>query len=63
MIKQENININQKEFVKTYSDTYYIKQLQTGVIYAEAIDIYPCSFSYEETDELLPSQEEQETTE
>lgn len=25
---------------------FYIKQLETGVIYGEAIDIYPCPYTY-----------------
>ena len=57
MITQENIEINDREFLRTYSDTYYIKQVQTGIVYAEAIDIIPCSFTYEETDEPLPEPE------
>ena len=40
---------------------YKIKQIETGIIYDEAIDLYPCIYTYEETDipvEIL--QEEQD---
>ena len=56
MIKQENIIINGKEFIKTYSDSYYIIQVETGIRYSEAIDIVPCKYTYEETDLMLGSE-------
>jgi hypothetical protein len=37
--------------IKTYSDLYLIKQVETGVIYDEAIDV-PGKYTYVETDEL-----------
>ena len=61
MIKQENIIINGKQFVKTYSDSgYYILQNETGIKYSEAIDIAPLKYSYSETTE--PIEVEDETT-
>lgn len=54
MIKQEKVIINNKEFIKTYSDdNKYIKQLETGYIYDEAIDILPLRYTYEETDKNI----------
>ena len=51
MLKIENILINGKEFVRTTStENKYIKQLQTGAMYAEAIDLVYAPFTYEETD-------------
>ena len=39
---------------KTYSDqNKYIKQLQTGVIYAIAIDVENAPYTYLETDEVI----------
>ena len=36
---------------KTYSDKgFYIKQLPTGVVYSEAIDVENAPYAYEETD-------------
>lgn len=53
MIIQENIIVDGIELVKTYSDTYLIQQLETGIIYADAVDI-PDRYTYMETEELLP---------
>lgn len=40
--------------VLTQSDSgYRIKQVETGIVYDEAIDVYPCRYTYEETDELM----------
>ena len=54
MIKQENIFINGKQFIKTYSDSgYYILQNETGIKYSEAVDIVPLKYTYVETDEAI----------
>ena len=29
---------------------FCIKQVETGIIYAEAVDVYPCRYTYEATD-------------
>lgn len=52
MIIQENITVNGVDLVKTYSDTYTIRQVETGIVYTEAIDI-PNRYTYEETEELI----------
>ena len=39
---------------RTYSDIeHYIRQVETGNIYTEAIDIENASYTYEETDEII----------
>lgn len=39
------------DLIKHYSDEgKYILQVETGIEYAEAIDVYPCRYTYEETD-------------
>lgn len=44
---------------RTYSDEQYkIKQVETGNIYDEAIDIENANYTYEETDVLIESEEE-----
>ena len=44
---------------RTYSDEQYkIKQIETGNIYDEAIDIENANYTYEETDILIESEEE-----
>lgn len=53
MIIQENITVNGVDLIRTYSDTYTIRQVETGIIYIEAIDI-PNRYTYEETEELKP---------
>lgn len=37
--------------VKHYSDAgMMIRQIETGILYEDAVDILPCRFTYEETD-------------
>lgn len=51
-----------------YSDEgYYIKQIETDILYEDAIDIVPCKYTYEETDIIIdpdgdeePEEEEEE---
>ena len=39
---------------RTYSDTnHYIRQIPTGVIYAEAVDVESAPYTYEETDDII----------
>jgi hypothetical protein len=46
---------------RTYSDRgYYILQNETGVVYAEAVDVEFKNYTYSETDELIPIEESQE---
>ena len=48
MIIQTLINNN---FAHTYSNKgVKIKQIETGIIYDEAVDTLPCRYTYEETD-------------
>ena len=46
--------------VKTWTDdpTKTLLQVETGVMYDEAIDLFPCQFTYKEVDK--PVEEEQE---
>lgn len=56
MIKTEEITINDKKYMKTYSTTgYYIQR--DGQLYAEAIDPFDSSREYTETSEKIPEQE------
>ena len=46
---------------KNYSDMgFYIKQLETGNIYGEAIDVEGAPYTYEETDEKIEQPQENE---
>ena len=54
------------DLIKTYTDDpehKMLKQIETGAIYAEAIDVYPCQFTYEEVDIEIEEEEEEETEE
>lgn len=57
MITQEQIDINGRVFLHTYSDVYMIKQVETGALYEEAYDKIPCRYTYEETDIELEEEE------
>ena len=46
-------------FIKHYSDIgVMIRQIETGCLYDEAIDLIPCRYTYEETDEPIPQPDE-----
>lgn len=54
MIKTEIIENNGRKYVKTYSDNnVWINQIETGIHYEEAIDVYPCKYTYEETTDKI----------
>ena len=40
-----------------------IRQIETGAVYGEAVDIVPCPYTYIETDEREETGEEEEMTE
>lgn len=53
MLKQENIVVNGRELVKTYSDNNkYIIQNGTGVYYTEAVDV-PNKYTYTESEKEI----------
>lgn len=60
MVKTEFYkHIKLKKFYRTYSDAgYYIIQEQTGIKYEEAIDIEGAGYTYVESDELIPLNDE-----
>ena len=46
--------------VRHYSDlSVKIRQVETGRIYDDAVDRYPCKWTYEETDEPIELVEEE----
>lgn len=57
MIIQEQVILNGKEYTHTYSDEYRLVQVETGVVYDDAYDIIPMSYTYIESEEKLPQQE------
>ena len=37
--------------IRHYSDLdYFIRQIETNILYKDAVDIQPCRYTYEETD-------------
>lgn len=52
MIKTENLTINNRAFVRTYSDSGYMIE-RDGVRYSEAIDPAELGRTYTETDEPI----------
>ena len=40
--------------IRHYSDkNMKIRQIETGIVYDDAVDIVPCPYTYEETDEPI----------
>lgn len=51
MIIEEKLS---ETLVKHHSDKgVYIRQIETGIEYASAIDVIPCRYTYEETDKMI----------
>lgn len=49
--KTRNDGVN---LYRTYSNSrYMIKQIETGNVYAEAIDVEGAAYTYEETDKII----------
>lgn len=62
MIKTEYLNDG--TLIKHYSDAgYMLLQVETGIKYADPVDVVPCRYTYEETTELIESEEDEETNE
>lgn len=59
MIKTENLAINGKPFIRTYSDNGYMVERE-GVRYSEAIDPAEFNRQYTETDEPIEGMDETE---
>lgn len=60
MISTENLVINGRSFVRTYSDSGYMVE-RDGVLYSEAIDPVEYGRTYTESDEPLETGELTET--
>lgn len=56
MIKTEYLNDG--TLIKHYSDAgYMLLQVETGIKYADPVDVVPCRYTYEETNELIEAEE------
>ena len=46
--------LNNSALIRHYSDAgFALLQNETGVKYSEAIDVFPCKYTYTETDEYI----------
>lgn len=46
--------LNENKLIKHYSDKkVLLLQIETGMKYSEPIDVVPCRYTYEETDEPI----------
>lgn len=51
--------LNDGTLIKHYSDAgFMLLQVETGIKYADPVDIVPCRYTYTETDELIDGDEE-----
>lgn len=61
------IDENGKEYpylIKHFSDTgMYMLQVETGTEYAEAVDVLPCRYTYEETEQAIKHIPDEQGTE
>lgn len=60
MIKTENLTINGKSFIRTYSDSGYMVERE-GIRYSEAIDPAEFDRQYTETDEPIEGETDEAT--
>ena len=50
--------LNDGTLIKHYSDAgVMLLQVETGVKYSDPIDVVPCAYTYEETDEKIESED------
>jgi len=62
MIIEELVEDGQR--VRHYSDQdMKILQVETGLIYEDAVDVIPCKYTYEETDQPIEHDEPEEIQE
>lgn len=57
------IEVLDNDLIKHYAEDsegnkYYIKQVETGIEYAEAIDVIPCKYVYIATDKKIEEVED-----
>ena len=56
--------LNDGTLVKHYSDKgVMLLQVETGAKYSDPVDVVPCVYTYEETDELIETEEAEEVEE
>ena len=57
MIREELIENGER--IRHWSDlNLKIRQIETGIIYDDVVDVIPCKYTYEETNEPIEEEEE-----
>ncbi len=60
MIIQEYPYNENTGLIRTFSDGgRVILQNETGIEYTSAVDVYPCRYTYSETDKLIEDEEDE----
>ena len=60
MIIVELVEDNTRE--RRYSDkNVMLRQVETGILYEDAVDVIPCKYTYEESDVPIPESSEPES--
>jgi hypothetical protein len=55
-------HLNDGALIKHYSDKgVMLLQVETGIKYSDPVDVVPCRYTYEETDELIEIETEEQT--
>lgn len=50
----QNEYLQDGKLIRHYSDEgVMLRQVETGILYADAVDIVPCPYTYEETDQVI----------
>ncbi len=58
MLRQETTQINGRDFIHTWSDAnMYVRQMETDILYSDALDVSPCPYTYEESDQPIEMDE------
>jgi hypothetical protein len=53
--------LNDGTLIRHYSDQgFLLLQIETGAKYSDPVDVVPCPYTYEETDELAETEEDEE---
>lgn len=56
--------LNDGTLIKHYSDAgFMLLQVETGEKYSDPVDVVPCRYTYEETDELIDAEESHDMSE
>lgn len=55
--------LNDGTLIRHYSDAgFMLLQVETGAKYSDPIDVVPCRYTYEETDEFVNGEADEEIT-